>query len=139
MNDIKRLIAEVSTSTGIRVEAGDPALAFVALTELVLEQVAHRLLDDVGVRLTAFESSMGRLDRRAGKVIAQEVAETAARMRVELQRDIDAAGLKAAHLVYQVDQAHKRPARIRWLAAGLVSAVVLFATGLWIGAHCLAR
>jgi cytochrome c-type biogenesis protein CcmH/NrfG len=136
MDDVKRLIAEVTASTGIRVEAGDPVFAFVVLTELVLEQVSRRLLNDVTGRLTAFETSMERLERRAGKVIAQEVTETAARMRAELQKDIDGAGLKAAHLVYQVDQAHQRPAVIRWLAVGLVSAVVLVGSGLWIGAHC---
>ena len=42
-----------------------------------------------------------------------------------MQKDIEAAGMKAAYLVYKVDQAHKRPAMIRWIAVGLLSAMVL--------------
>ena len=50
-------------------------------------------------------------------------------------KDIDAAGIKAAHLVYKVDQAHKRPAMIRWITVGLSLAVVLLVFGFYVGMY----
>jgi hypothetical protein len=137
MYDPKRLVLEVAVRNGIRVEPGDPVFAFVTLSELVLDELARRVLDDVGTRLAAFEDSIDKADRRSGKLLAQEVRDAAAQIRAELHKDIDEAGLKAAHLVFKVHQAHSRPALIRWLCAGLVSAVGLFLAGLWVGAHCL--
>ena len=130
------LTAELARRYGIRMDEDDPALAMVALNRLALENAVKQLSEAIREGISELEDSMQRVDRRAGKLIAQEVTETAARVRAELQKDIDAAGLKAAHLVYQVDQAHKRPALIRWLAVGLTSAAALFGSGLWIGAHC---
>jgi hypothetical protein len=53
-----------------------------------------------------------------------------------MQKDIEEAGMKAAYLVYKVDQAHKRPAMIRWIGVGLLSAMVLvlfaFSAGIWL-------
>jgi Arc/MetJ-type ribon-helix-helix transcriptional regulator len=131
------LTAELARRYGIRMDEDDPAFAMVALNCLALENAVKQLSEAIREGISELEDSMQRVDRRAGTVIAQEVTETAARVRAELQKDIDSAGLKAAHLVYQVDQAHKRPALIRWLAVGLVSAGALFASGLWIGARYL--
>ena len=137
MPDLDALITEVATSTGIHIERDDPAVAFVILTELVLDQVTGRVLDSINRRLAVFELSMEKVDERAGKLLAQEVRNAAEQIRGELHADIDEAGLKAAHLVYKVHEAHSRPALIRWLSAGLASAVVLFLAGLWAGAHFL--
>jgi hypothetical protein len=90
-------------------------------------------------RIAEFETSVLKVEHRAGELLSQEVCAAAARIRAELRNDIDGAGINAAHLVYLVDQAHKRPARIRWLSAGLVSVAALLLAGVWIGAHCFVR
>jgi len=135
--DIETLTAEMARRYGIQLGENDPALAMVALNRLALENAIEQLCEAIREGISELEVSMQNVNRRAGKIVAQEVIETATRIRAELQKDIDAAGLKAAHLVYMVDQAHKRPTLIRWLAAGLVAAVALFAAGIWIGAHYL--
>jgi len=73
-----------------------------------------------------------KVEYRAGKLFALELSEAAERIRAELRNDIDSGASKLRILVYLVDQAHKRPARVRWLSAGLVSATALFLAGLWI-------
>jgi hypothetical protein len=135
MLDAKRLAAEVSTRSGIRVESWDPAFALVTLNQLVLEEVAKRLTDEIRSGIAEFNDGAQKTEKRAGKVLAQEVREAAAELRREMQRDIESARLNAAAMVGQVDQAHRRSGLVRWGAAGLISAVFLFTCGLWIGAH----
>jgi hypothetical protein len=137
--DKGRLIGELARRYAIRIDDNDPAIAIVALNRLMLEHAMEELSEVVIRRIVEFETSVLKVEHRAGKLLSQEVCEAAARIRAELRNDIDGAGIKAAHLVYMVDQAHKRPVRIRWLSAGLVSAVALLFAGVWIGAHCFVR
>jgi len=134
--DKGRLIGELARRYAIRMDDNDPAIAIVALNRLVLEHAMEELSGAVARRIAEFETSVLKVEQWAGKLLALELAEAAARIRAELRNDIDGAGIKAAHLVYLVDQAHKRPTRVRWLSAGLVSAAALFLAGVWIGAHC---
>ena len=135
MYDVKQLIAAVRARNGIRVEPDDPIFALVTINELVLEEVARRVSDEISTRLVAFNVGMDKTERRAGSLLAQDVKEAGAQIRAELQKDIDAAGMKAAYLVYKVDQAHKRPAMMRWITVGLSLAVVLLVFGLYVGMH----
>jgi hypothetical protein len=135
--DKGKLVAELAERSAIQINEHDPAFAIVALNQIVLEHAMDELGDAVGRRIAEFETSVLRVEQHAGKMLALEFSDAAARIRAELQADIETAGIKAAHLVYLVDQAHKRPALVRWLSAGLISALVLFIVGLWIGAHCL--
>jgi len=135
MYDVKQLITEVRARNGIRVEPDDPIFALVTLNELVLEQVARRVSEEITTRLVAFNDGMNKTERRAGVLLAQDVKEAGAHIRAELQKDIDAAGIEAAHLVYRVDQAHKKPALIRWITVGLSLAVVLLVFGFCVGMH----
>jgi hypothetical protein len=50
-----------------------------------------------------------------------------------VQGDIHIAGLKAREYVHLVNEAHRRPAIIRWVAVGLAAGVVLIGGGVWIG------
>ena len=134
--DKDKLISELARRYGIRMDDNDPAIAIVALNRLMLEHAMQELSGAMALRIVEFETSVLKVEQRAGKLLALEVSEAAARIRAELRNDIDGAGIKAAHLVYLVDQAHKRPARVRWLSVGLVSAAALFVAGMWIGAHC---
>jgi hypothetical protein len=135
MYDVKQLIAAVRARNGIRVEPDDPVFALVTINELVLEQVARRVSDEIATRLVAFNEGMDKTERRAGSLLAQDVKEAGMQIRAALQKDIDAAGIKAAHLVYKVDQAHKRPAMIRWITVGLSLAVVLLVFGVYVGMY----
>jgi hypothetical protein len=135
MYDVKQLVAAVRARNGIRVEPDDPIFALVTINELVLEQVARRVSDEITTRLLAFNAGMDRTERRAGSMLAQDVKAAGAQMRAELQKDIDAAGMKAAYLVYKVAQAHKRPILIRWITVGLSSAVILLVFGFYVGMY----
>ncbi|MGH7968980.1 MAG: hypothetical protein ACREIC_09675, partial [Limisphaerales bacterium] len=77
-----------------------------------------------------------KTETRAGKILAQQVKEAAAELRREMQRDIEDARLRASEIVLEVHRAHRKPAVIRWGAAGLIAALALFGSGLWIGANC---
>jgi len=131
--DQRELIGELARRYAIHIDDNDPAFAIVVLNRLVLEHAVDELGEAIGRRIAEFETSVLRVEQRAGKILAVEFSEAATRLRSELRSDIDGAGLKAAHLVYLVDQAHKRPALVRWLSAGLVSAAILFIAGVWIG------
>jgi hypothetical protein len=135
--DQTELIGELGRRYAIHINENDPAVVIVALNQIVLEHAMNELGDAVGRRIAEFETAVLRVEQHAGKMLALEFSEAAARIRAELQTNIETAGIKAAHLVYLVDQAHKRPALVRWLSAGLTSALLLFIIGLWIGAHCL--
>jgi hypothetical protein len=123
MMDVNRLIGEVAARHGIKVQSWDPAFALVTLNELVLEDIARRLTEEVHSGITEFTEAVQKTETRAGKILAQQVNEAAAELRREMQRDIEDA------------RAHRKPAVIRWGAAGLIAGLALFGSGLWFGAH----
>jgi hypothetical protein len=137
MLDVKRLIGEVAARNGIRVESWDPAFALVTLNELVLEEIACRLTEEVHSGIAEFTEAVQKTEARAGKLLAQQVKEAAAELRRELQRDIEDARLRASEIILDVHRAHRKPALIRWGSAGLITGLTLFSSGLWIGAHYL--
>ena len=135
MYNSQQLITAVLARNGIRIEPDDPVFALVTINELVLEEAVRRLSDEMDRRLATFSAGMDQTERRAGKLLAQDVKNAAGQIRAEMQKDIDAAGMKAAYLVYKVDQAHKRPAMIRWIAVGLLAAMVLVGFAFYAGIH----
>ena len=137
MLDVKRLVAEVAARNGIRVESWDPAFALVTLNELVLEEIAHRLTEEVHAGIAEFTDAVQKTEARAGKLLAQHVKEAAAELRKELLRDIEEARLRASEIVLDVHRAHRKPAVIRWGVAELIAGIGLFVSGVWIGAHYL--
>ena len=133
--NIGSLIEELARRYGIRLDSNDPAITIVILNQLVLENAIEEFMDAIDSRLAQFEAGAKKVEYQAGKLLAEKVSDAAACVRAALQKDIEGAGLKAAHLVYMVDQAHKRPAIIRWLAAGLVAAIGLLCVGFYIGMY----
>lgn len=131
--DVERIIGEVAARHNILLRPDDPAFAIVTINQLVLEKTADQIAERVRTIIGEFENSVQNVETRAGKIIGREVRQSAAEIRAELNRDIVTAGAKAAELVARVDRAHSRPALVRWIAAGLVSAATLFGAGLWIG------
>ena len=133
MPDMKRMISEVAAENGIRVEPGDPLFALVTMNRMVLEESARTYYDYNQKLIAEFLESMKRAEVRAGSMLAQKVKESAEKMREGLQGDIHIAGLKAREYVHLVNEAHRRPAIIRWVSVGLVAAVAILASGVWLG------
>jgi len=127
------MISEVAAENGIRVEPGDPLFALVTMNRMVLEESARTYYDYNQKLIEEFMESMKRAEVRAGSMLAQKVKESAEKMREGLQGDIHIAGLKAREYVHLVNEAHRRPAIIRWVSVGLVAAGAILASGVWLG------
>ena len=76
---------------------------------------------------------MKKAEARAGSMLAEKVKEAAEKMREGLQYDIQLAGMRASEYVHRVNEAHRRPAIIRWVSVGLLASVLTFAAGVWFG------
>jgi hypothetical protein len=135
MPDTKRLISEVAAENGIRVEPGDPLFALVTMNRTVLEESAQRYYEHNQKLIAEFKESMKKAKTRAGDTLAERVKEAAEKIREGLKFDIQVAGMRASEYVYQVNEAHRRPAIIPWVSVGLLAAVVIFAEGVWLGPY----
>jgi len=133
----KRLVGEIASACGIRLDEADPAFVMVRLTQLALEEANQELVNRVSANLREFEAAVERVQTRAGRYLAAECQEGVATLRRELQNDIAVAGVGAAELVEKVHRAHTRATLIRWICVGLFAGLGLFAAGLWVGARCL--
>jgi hypothetical protein len=131
--DKTRLVAEMATQYGIRLDDDDPALAMVGLNQLALEETVRDVCDQLGTRIAEFEASAQKLETRAGTVLAQQVRESAAEIRREIHRDVHAAGLRSRELLNRIHEAHRRPVLVRWTAIGILIAFLLFCCGIWVG------
>ena len=131
--DIQRLIAEVAARHNLFLKADDPAIALVTMNQLILDAVIESVHQQVRVTIAEFHASMQKAEKRAGSMLAQTVKESAVQMQQGLQSDIHTAGLKAREIVHLINEAHRRPALIRWSAIGLVAGVLLFGGGVWLG------
>jgi hypothetical protein len=131
--DIQRLIAEVAARHNVFLRPDDPGIALVTMNRLVLEDAMERIHAQIRATIAEFHASMQRAESRAGSMLAQGVKESGAQMRQGLQNDIHIAGLKAREIVHLVNEAHRRPALIRWSAVGLVAGALLFGGGVWLG------
>jgi CHASE3 domain sensor protein len=133
----KRLIGEVASRFGIRLDETDPAFVVVQLTQIALEESSQELIERVAVERREFEAAVQKVQNRAGRYVAQEFKEGAAALRRELEGDIASAGLRAVELVEKVHRVHTRSTLIRWLCVGILSGLSLFGVGVWVGAHFL--
>jgi redox-regulated HSP33 family molecular chaperone len=131
MPDVKQMISAVAAENGIRIELGDPLFALVTMNRMVLEESAQMFHDHTEKLFTAFELDVQKAEKRAGIMLAQMVRASEQEMRQGLQNDIRVAGLQSLEYVHAVNEAHKRPAIIRWAAAGLIAGAALFAAGVW--------
>ncbi len=131
--DIQDLSAKVMARCAIRVEAHDPAFVLVALNQIVLEEAAKEIYSQVDSRIAAFAESIQKLEKLAGKTMAQEIKASGAEVRRGIQDDLKEADWKARELILQMSRLHSRPALIRWTAVGLIGAVLMFAFGVCFG------
>lgn len=135
--DTKRIVTEMASRHGVRMDEDDPALNIVALNRLMLEQSADQIIGRIHESIQEFESAVAKVQTRAGQLVAAEFNDRLASIRNELQNDITLAGAKATEIVYRVERANRQPVMFRWASLGFASALLLFLAGLWIGAHYL--
>jgi hypothetical protein len=131
--DRSRLVGEMAMRYGIRLDDDDPAFAMIGLNQLALEESVREACDQLRARIAEFEASAQKLETRAGTVLAQQVRESAAEIRREIQRDVHAAGLRSRELLNRIHEAHRRPVLVRWIAIGILIAFLLFCSGIWVG------
>jgi uncharacterized membrane protein YgdD (TMEM256/DUF423 family) len=103
------------------------------MNRLILDGAMENIHEQIRATIAEFHASMQKAEQRAGSILAQGVKESAAAMQRGLQNDVQIAGLKAREIVHLVNEAHRRPALIRWSAVGLIAGVLLFGGGLWLG------
>jgi hypothetical protein len=133
--DVKQIVGELASQHGIEMDGNDPAIAIVLLNRLVLQHTADELAKNVRVALREFEEAVEKVQTRAGQLVAAEFNDRAAVLRSELQRDIVLAGAKATEIVFRLEQANRRPVMLRWATLGIVAALALLLSGLWMGAR----
>jgi type III secretory pathway component EscV len=131
--DTQRVIAEVAMRYDLLFKPDDPAFALITMNQLVLDDAIERVHEGIRETIAGFNASYQKAEKRAGSVLAQEVKQSAEQMRQGLQNDIHIAGLKAREYVHLVNEANRRPALIRWSAAGLIAGAFLFGSGVWVG------
>jgi hypothetical protein len=131
--DVQRLIGEVAARHGILLKPDDAAFALVTINQLVLEQVIMEALGKVHQAVADFEAAAGRVQTRAGGLLASEVKNAAAAIRCELGTDIAAAGQDARAFVLDVHRAHSRAALEKWIALGVFCGLLLFLCGVFVG------
>ncbi|HTW64444.1 MAG TPA: hypothetical protein VME17_07510 [Bryobacteraceae bacterium] len=131
--DVQQIIAEVAARHDLFLKPGDPAIVLVTMNRLILDSTIRALHEQIRATISEFQASIEKAETRAGDVLAQRVKESSSQMRKELEKDIDLAGVKARELVSLVNEAHRRPALIRWSAVGLIAGALLFGCGIWLG------
>ena len=134
MIETKELLSEIAKRHGFRLDSDDPAIAIVSLNQLVLEKSTQELCDRVGTAIGNIDSTAKKAETRAVTYIAQEVKQCVSTIRAELQKDIDAARIKARETVEELNSAHREEAMEKWVTVGIIGAVVLIALAFWAGA-----
>ena len=135
MLDTKRLIAEVAARNGIRVDPDDPAFALVTLVQLVLEETHQQLNDEVRASMAEFERSIQKVEIRAGKTIAECVKDAATDFAAQLQARLEDSAAKNANAAVRAQVVQQRSIVYRSAAIGLITGLVFFIVGLWIGIY----
>ena len=126
LEEIKRLAAEVSAAHGIRLDPDDPMMAVVTLNRLVLEQVSAGLLKTLAEATRELNDAAGRVQVRAGAVMAEELKTQVVAARRELK-------IEASALAVPRKFGFQSQQRTLWLVVGLIAALALFGVGFYLG------
>lgn len=131
--EIQRLIGEVAARHRFLLKIEDPAIALITMNQLILDSSLAAVHKQIRATIAEFHASLEKAELRAGSMLAEKVKESADQIREGLHGDIHVAGLKAREYVHLVNEAHRRPALIRWGAAGFVAATLVLGVGIWVG------
>ncbi len=132
MDRTARLIAEVASRYGIRLDPDDPAFALVALNELALQDAVEQLTVQMKEIARSLERSAESVGLRAGIAVAEQIRAAAI---------VPAPHLKDREAPAEADCRVGRvpPSRtvILSIAIGAGSGLLLFGFGLLVGARVL--
>jgi CHASE3 domain sensor protein len=131
--ELKRLAAEASMQHGIRLDPDDPIMVVVTLNRLVLESSLEEALRSIQKTTAEFHQAAERVQIRAGAAVGQEVRDCVAKLKDELNRDVQAARLNARQLISELHNSYSRSSIIRWVGVGLLAGAALFVGGLSAG------
>jgi hypothetical protein len=131
--DTRALVAELVSKHGIHIDEADPAMAIVVLNRLVLEKSTDQISERIRLELKEFEEGVAKVQRRAGRLVAEEFNDHLTAVRNSLQTDITLAGAKASEIVYRIERANGYPVMVRWSAIGCFAALVMFTIGVIVG------
>ena len=129
----EHLVGLIADRHGMKVQSDDPLFAVGTICEAYIDEAGRRFDELVKNRIAELEAAAGRIEKRAGQLVAQEFNDHLAAVRNSLQTDITLAGAKANEIIYRIEQANGYPVMVRWTAIGIVLTVVMFAFGVVIG------
>lgn len=72
--DVKRIVADMASKHGIRLDVNDPAISLVLLNRLVVEHSADDLVAGIRASMHDFEEAVRKVQTRAGQLVAAEFA-----------------------------------------------------------------
>jgi hypothetical protein len=131
--DLRRLTAEVAARHGLLLREDDPAMALVTMSEIVLGEVLDRAELRWRDLLSQAEAAQEKWQQETVLGVQQEMEHASSFLRLDFQRDRDAARLEGRELAAQVSRVYSRSAARLWIAIGLVSALVFLALGVGLG------
>ena len=132
MGDTKHLIAEVAARNGIRLDASDPAFCLVTLNELMLQEAATRIAEDVRLAARDFAVAAEKIQIRSGTILAQQINGALTTARQSLHEEIQAV---TAETTEKFAKLHRSNAKFitYWIATGILVAAGIFAAGVLVG------
>jgi hypothetical protein len=136
--DYRRIAAEITARHGICVKPEDPLMAAATLLELVLEDSGKKFTTEVQHVLGQFASAAERIQARSGAALAQELKQATAAVTQEISRQTDSTKPDARTCV-PAEGSRRKEISWQWLAAGWISAALLFVSGFlagWISHSC---
>jgi hypothetical protein len=131
--DTQKLIAEVAARHGILLKPNDAAFALVTMNQIVLAETLKAADNDIRVRVEALEKSIQKVERLAGKILAQELKTSTAAARREINGDLDEAKLQFRTLMAEVAASRSARMPAKWLALGVGASIVVFVCGFFLG------
>jgi len=127
--------ADVLTEVAAILSGNDEAGVVPTLVELGVRRAVKGLTEDQEARKNELRAFANNMRAELVKVLEVESTAIARKIREGIQMDLDKAGASAATLVSNVNLAHSRPARVRWVVIGMIIAGVLVAAGIAIGRY----
>ena len=126
--DRKRLIGRVAERHRIRIDEEDPAFYVLSLNEFALEEATKGIVEQIGKAGDDFYNSVEKAQQRAGQFLAQQMKESCAILKQEIDRS-DSRGAKepAAAQVVSIKPAAE------WITVGILAALLMFACGILVG------
>ena len=131
--DVNALIAEVAARHGVLLKGNDAAFALVTMNQIVLEQTLKTAANEIDSRVRQLDSSIQKIERIAGKVLAQEVKTATETARQDVRSEVDTGVKRLRVAVIEVAGASRERVSSRWISLGLTAALMIFLCGCVVG------